>query len=151
MIKYNCSRCNTEFEDYESNHRQYCSLHCAAKSRTVWNKGLKTGRLSAETKQKMMGRKNSWKGGRINRAGYVAIFQPNHPKASSIGYVREHILVMEKHIGRYMANGEVIHHLDGIKDNNKIENLHLFGTQGEHMDYHAMLRCFVRQELKGEM
>ena len=77
----------------------------------------------------------SWKGGRsISNDGYVYINSPNHPNKVKIyryksgnvsGYVMEHRLVMEKHIGRYLYSWETVHHKNGIKDDNRIENLKL--------------------------
>ena len=66
-----------------------------------------------------------WKGGRINRSGYILVLISEHPYADTLGYVREHRLVMEKKLGRYLTPQEEIHHLNGIKNDNRIENLSL--------------------------
>ena len=67
----------------------------------------------------------SWKGGKIyHRKGYVMRKIPNHPRNS--GYVFEHILVMEEFLGRPLEKGENIHHINGIRDDNRIENLELW-------------------------
>ena len=67
---------------------------------------------------------SSWKGGRrIDSEGYVRIYYPDHPNAYNDTYIYEHRLVMEEHIGRYLKSGEIVHHIDGNKENNKIENL----------------------------
>lgn len=83
-----------------------------------------------------------WKGGRLleSRYGYVMIKNPYHPRANGIGYVREHILVMEKHLGRYLEPHEVVHHINGDKIDNRIENLRLFKNQSEHQRHHEHQR-----------
>jgi len=69
----------------------------------------------------------NWKGGRnINAAGYVEIYAPDHPRIkSSRRYVLEHILVMEKVLERYLRDDERVHHRNGIKNDNRPENLEL--------------------------
>lgn len=74
-----------------------------------------------------------WKGGRrFNMRGYIMIMAPpNHPRASASGkygrgYVREHTLVMEEALGRYLQPGETVHHKNGIKHDNRLENLELW-------------------------
>ena len=46
--------------------------------------------------------------------GYILIYKPKHPFATQNGYVFEHRLVMEKHLGRYRTPEEIVHH-KGIK------------------------------------
>lgn len=76
----------------------------------------------------------NWKGGRvIDKNGYVLLRQPDHPNRSRHGYVREHRIVMEAMIGRLLLPNEVVHHRNGIKDDNRPENLQLFSENREHL------------------
>jgi len=75
----------------------------------------------------------NWKGGKsIDKRGYIYIKSPKHPLANSRGYVFEHRLVMEKSLGRYLKIEEVVHHIDGNRFNNVINNLKLFPNQSIH-------------------
>lgn len=68
-----------------------------------------------------------WKGGRTyHKAGYVMIKVPGHIRATRSGYIFEHILVMEETLGRYLTAGENVHHRNGVKDDNRPENLELW-------------------------
>lgn len=80
----------------------------------------------------------NWKGGRriANKAGYVYIYNPNHPSATKEGYVMEHRLVMEKKIGRFLKKNEIVHHINGDTKDNRIENLELMGSKKEHSRKH---------------
>lgn len=76
---------------------------------------------------------NRWKGGRcLHQGKYWLVLQPDHPYADRHGYVREHRLVMEQHLGRYLHPREVVHHRNGDGLDNCLENLELFGSNGEH-------------------
>jgi hypothetical protein len=73
-----------------------------------------------------------WKGGRMNSNGYVMVLRPDHPHAGVKGYVSEHRLVMEAHLGRRLNRSEVVHHRNHDKTDNRIENLELFADNREH-------------------
>lgn len=63
--------------------------------------------------------------------GYVFIDAPNHPrKGKNSGRIREHILVMEEKLGRHLLPREEVHHRNGIKTDNRAENLELWS--GSH-------------------
>ena len=80
-----------------------------------------------------------WKGGRHKRLGYILVYSPNHPHKNATGYVREHRLIMEKHLSRFLKPEEKVHHINGIKDDNRIENLMLLPNKGEHTRIHNLL------------
>lgn len=68
----------------------------------------------------------------IDKSGYVKIKTEN-------GYVSEHRLVMSNYLNRELEPNEHIHHKDGNKTNNNLENLELFKSNSEHIVHHAKL------------
>lgn len=69
----------------------------------------------------------NWRGGRcVDDCGYPMIYCPQHPYGKSNGYIREHRLVMESKLGRYLIKSETVHHINGIKNDNRPENLELW-------------------------
>ncbi len=77
-----------------------------------------------------------WKGGIKKHNGYLLILCKDHPYCNTYGYVFEHRLIMEKHINRYLTEKEVIHHINNIKNDNRIDNLQLFKNNTEHRKIH---------------
>lgn len=88
-----------------------------------------------------------WKGGRIvDKNGYILVYSPDHPGVRKMGsrsgrYVLEHRLVMEAHLGRFLSREEVVHHRNGNKQDNRIENLELFSRNSEHLARELKGRC----------
>jgi hypothetical protein len=111
--------------------------------------------LSEETKEKMriakkghFLKKSEFGGHKKQRAdGYISVYCPDNPRATKDGYMMEHILVMEKHIGRRLKDDEVVHHKNHIKNDNRIENLQLM-TFKEHAGLHMKERWQQKKEQK---
>lgn len=80
----------------------------------------------------MQGPRNpTWKGGcRMQRPdGYIILtYYKGHPSASKRGHLLEHILVMETFLGRTLLPNETVHHKNGIRSDNRIDNLELWTT-----------------------
>ena len=120
MIEKECY-CGIKFETTEAEIKRgggkYCSENCYHKSRC--------GKRST-----------NWKGGRkINRDGYIELYKPDHPNSDIMGYVKEHVFIMSEFLRRKLEKGEVVHHIDEIRDNNDIDNLELM-LRGEHVRLH---------------
>lgn len=95
---------------------QYCSRTCGSRA-SGGNRGLR-GENSPH-----------WKGGRRQSGqGYVEVYSPDHPSVQGTKrmYVREHRLVMEQKLGRLLERWEEVHHINGIRNDNRPENLELW-------------------------
>jgi hypothetical protein len=77
--------------------------------------------------------------------GYYAIYMPKHPNAFGIGYVYEHRLIIENKIGRLLKTTEIVHHKDGNKTNNNIDNLELCYSIAEHKAKHRNSNSKIRR------
>lgn len=115
MLK--CNYCRKEFKlmgkRYNRGEGYYCSISCA-------NKGELRGYVD---------------GRKILKHGYIGL-KTKDPRANSQGYYSEHRLVMEKWIGRKLKDWEYIHHKNGIKTDNRIENLVVTTNSEHHTKYH---------------
>lgn len=110
-------------------HTQSCG--CLCRDKTV-------ERLKALTGDKHP----HWKGGRVSNGpdGYVCV-------RSGREYVLEHRLVMEKHLGRPLTEHETVHHKNGIRDDNRIENLELWSSRHPGGQRVADLVAFAKEIL----
>jgi hypothetical protein len=100
------------------------------KGHIPWHKGKPNLKIRRE-------KNYNWKGGIYNNPnGYRYILFPEHPKANSKGYLAEHIVLIEKKIGRYLLKGEIVHHINKNKKDNRLCNLKLCKTRTEHNKIH---------------
>lgn len=113
VAEHNCVECGKAFPAYKLSSR-FCSKTCATANR---NKGESNPR---------------WNGGRTSTSkGYVLVLAPEGHKAYENGYALEHRIVMEKHLGRPLEHHEYVHHKNGIRHDNRIENLELWAKKPE--------------------
>jgi len=95
---------------------EMCSMH--------WKRAHKYGDPNKTLNR--IGRYADWQ--IEGRSGYVQKWLPDDPNRSSSGYVYEHRYVMSNHIGRPLRKGENVHHINGVRHDNRIENLELWVT-----------------------
>ena len=87
----------------------------------------------------------AWKGGTmLDKDGYLKRYAPEHPWPRKGGYVREHVRIMELHIGRRIHDGEVVHHKDHDLTNNALGNLELL-TASDHSRQHRAADTHLRK------
>ncbi len=89
---------------------------------TIWHRLKKCGVL---LRKDFRGKRNgNWKGGRhLNHSGYIDILNPDHTEKSKTYYILEHIWVWQKVHNKKLPDGYIVHHLNGIKTDNRPENL----------------------------
>ena len=122
-----CKRCGNPFYakrgDIDRGYGNYCSKVCSSLSTVP--RGPDSVRYRGQT----------------NNNGYIYSIAPTgHPKATKHGYVPLHTLILEDHIGRYLSDDEVVHHINHIRDDNRIENLQLMNIIEHHKMHAAELK-----------
>lgn len=97
--------------------------------------------VSDETRCKMSESKRIHQSGHRKKRpdGYIHLYFPDYLGSSADGYVMEHVYLMEQHLGRKLNDNEVVHHINKIRDDNRIENLMVM-TKSEHTSMHTKER-----------
>ena len=99
-------------------------------------------------------RSPNWTGGRVRcSSGHMKVFYtiPHAYKGRNQKYVLEHILIMEKVLGRPLKHPEIVHHKNGIPDDNRPENLQLMADPQEHNTYEQLHSKFIKLILFGNL
>lgn len=104
--------------------------------------------LSCACRINMTGRKgnraNGWNGGQYRSIeDYILILKPEHPKAWRSGYIKRARLVLEEKLGRYLLNGCEPHHINGVRDDDRPENL-MELYHNEHMKLNKGGRAYAQ-------
>jgi uncharacterized protein (DUF1330 family) len=100
-----------------------------------------TGEYKNKMRQSLLGKytgeaSSGWKGGRRKQGeGYWLIYSPEHPLRSKTKYVLEHRLIVEKYLGRFLAESDEVHHINKKKGDNRPENLMAFKTKLAHRQF----------------
>ena len=118
----------------------YCGDDCKKRAMEIGVYFTPEALIRMRKKKKVVKGKYSEGSGHYNSAGYVVVYHPDHPNKKSGGCILKHRLVMEKYLGRYLKPEEVVHHINGDKKDNRIENLMLFKNDKEHRHYHEKLK-----------
>ena len=120
-----CSECGRSFEPSSGHLRcPSCRSHdlCACGARKH-----KQSNTCAACRTEKGSSNSNWRGGQTrHKKGYLMSRVLGHPRAGNGNYVFEHILVMERLLGRYLLPNESVHHLNGVRDDNRPENLELW-------------------------
>ena len=129
-----CPVCGKEFVK-KRKEQKFCSTKCSG----VYNGNKSRERKKAKPIWDGIEKKDMWKIGKIvKNHEYLYARCPEHPFATSTGYVYLHRLIMENYLGRILRKDEIIHHKDLNGYNNKIENL-LILSPSEHSRLHMQL------------
>lgn len=147
-VAYTCDKCGIEktltYHNYTSRRTAGDKTYC--KKCACQLSGLrKRGRKLKRTRPSPIGAKHhSWRGGRfIASDGYVKIW------IAPRKHRKEHFLVLEEFLQRPLLPDEVVHHIDGNKTNNELENLALLTNESQHRNVHNSLynlSCFLVQK-----
>ena len=102
-----CLYCNKEFEHWPSDGHMFCDREC-------YNSNRQKQRVNTS---------------KVTDDGYVLVYRPDSLSAQpSTGFTFEHRYIMEQHIGRQLLSEETVHHKNGVRTDNHLDNLELWSS-----------------------
>lgn len=152
MIK-TCLECGKEFRTYLSFNCDCCSVSCSNKRK--WKNPTYRQHMSDvhkgkpsnmkgknHTRESILKARQSHKkiDGDCLKNGYVYVYSPDHPHAIN-SRIPKQVEIVESVLGRYLHKNEVVHHVNGIKTDNRNENL-LVCSETYHKVLHAKINGF---------
>lgn len=141
-----CRSCMLKRRNQTPKMRKISRKNGSRPKSTETRKRLSEAQRRHWTPERKAGRSGSgnpaWTGGRtLSSGGYIYKHCPGHPRATQKGnYVFEHIIMMENHLGRYLCENEVVHHINENRIDNRVENLLLCASISEHTLIHHEIR-----------
>jgi len=133
-----CDRCKKQRETtFQTATMIGTKTHCRSCARTL-SSHKRPQSTKGVSKPNILGSKHyRWKGGRsVTKDGYIKLYNKSDPK----GYSLEHVVVIEQTLGRKVQADELVHHIDGDKKNNDINNLVLLTSHTQHKNAHNSLQ-----------
>jgi len=120
-----------------------CACGCGGKTNVVYGRFKEFVHGHNATRE----RNNRWRGGKMlkrNRPGgigYNFTFMPSHPKANKIGYVPDHVLIVENILGKYLPLTAEVHHFDENSLNNAPQNFIVCQDSSYHQILHQRAKA----------
>lgn len=130
-VETNCANCNIQFLTDLPNFKKYTNSFCCSDCNSEYTNKINDG--------------NKIKKKRESGGYHVLVKCRNHHRANNHGYVYEHILVAEKKINRKILRGEVVHHINCVKNDNDSKNLYVCKNSTEHFLIHGSLNKCVAE------
>lgn len=123
IVLNNCRLCQQQCKNFERSDPLCKPCKLKVLRRKEMNKSIKTEDILRED----FDRKNR-KVAHLDKYGYVMVPGLGHPNSEKGGRIREHILIVSNFLRRPLFEHENIHHKNGVRDDNRIENLELWST-----------------------
>lgn len=110
-VSCTCERCGKQYRISKSRagwrKTRWCSKACERDARL----------------KRPLDRMHNGRPARLDHHGYIRIYEPTDPRSDKGGWVFEHRYVVEQSLGRTLSRNEAVHHINGIKHDNRLENL----------------------------